>query len=137
MSQKILTHTQQFRDILGCPFNISLHPDALVRFDGWKGSEHYVIVNQETKKIEKYSNAVDGFPDCDIFDAWTMALSSNLFGGVGVYFDTWNNEGEPQPMLHLDTGPFPSIWCRIDEVYYRPHTDENFFKRLRCEFEKI
>lgn len=128
MDTQILSNIQKYRDILGCPFNVSSDPGAMVRFDGRKTSEHYVIINPETDEIEKYSRAIDGFPRCNIFDAWVKALLSNLFGGIGVYFDTFNNQGIPQPMLHLDLRSKPLIWYRNKRVYYYPH--KYFFKKL-------
>lgn len=136
MSKQALSNIQQYRNILGCPFNISFDPGALIRFDGRRMSEHFVIINPETGKPNKLSTAIDGFPNCDIFEAWSKALSSNLFGGVGVYFDTLNNQGVAQPMLHLDLRKHPLIWYRNHGVYYYPHKDKNFFKRLKGEFVK-
>lgn len=130
MDRLILSGVQNYRNILGCPFNISLADGALIRFDGRKTSEHYVIINPETARPEKLSRAIDGFPDCNIFEAWTKALSSNLFGGIGVYFDTKNNNGEPQPMLHLDLRSLPLIWYRDKGEYFYPHKDEHFFTKL-------
>ena len=131
MDRLILSNTQFYRNILGCPFSISLNDDALIRFDGSNISMHYVFISPTTGDIVKLSRAIDGFPDCDIFEAWTKALSSNLFSGIGVYFDTINNYGKPQPLLHLDLRSIPLIWYRNKGEYYYPHKDRNFFKRLK------
>ena len=131
MDRTILTNTQKYRGILGCPFSISLNDDALIRFDGRKTSMHHVIIDPISKKTIKLSGAIDGFPDCDIFEAREKALSSNLFSGIGVYFDTRNNHGHPQPMLHLDLRPLPLIWYRDNGKYFYTHKDKNFFKNLR------
>ena len=129
MDRRILSRTQAYRDILGCPFSISLNDGALIRFlDGRKTSEHHVIINPQSLRPEKLSRAIDGFPDCNIFKAWTLALG--LFTGVGVYFDTKNNHRIPQPMLHLDLRSQPLIWYREDGEYFYPHKDEDFFIRL-------
>jgi hypothetical protein len=136
MDWLILRHIQTYRDILGCPFSVSLAQGALIRFSGRKTSEHHVIVNPVTGPPVKLSRAIDGFPECNIFEAWSVALSSMLFGGIGVYFDTLNNHGVPQPMLHLDLRSAPLIWYRNHGVYYYPHKDENFFKRLMDGFVK-
>jgi len=130
MSPKILSCIQWYREILGCPFNISLANGALTRFDGRKTSEHYVIVNQKSGEIEKPSRAIDGFPDCNVFEAWGKALSCNIFSGVGVYFDTKNNQGEPQHMLHLDLREKPLIWYRDGGKYFYPHKDKMFFEKI-------
>ena len=130
MSRLILSRIQIYRNLLECPFNISMAHGALIRFDGSKTSEHYVI-KTTTGQIEKLSRAIDGFPDCDIFKAWTITLSSGMFTGVGVYFDTRNNHGVPQPMLHLDLRSTPLIWYRNGGEYFYPH-NKNFFKNLNC-----
>lgn len=44
------------------------------------------------------------------------------FTGIGVYTDTRNNQGKPQPMLHLDSRPTrkmgqPAIWGRVAGQY--------------------
>ena len=130
INESILKSIQEYRYILGCPFNISLADGALIRFDGRKTSEHHVIIDPITEKPIKLSRAIDGFPDCDIFEAWTKALSCNLFAGIGVYFDTKNNHGIPQPMLHLDLRPFPLVWYRDDGQYFYPHRNKDFFQGL-------
>jgi len=134
MDSKILENIQLYRYTLGCPFGVSLDRGALVRFSGRKTSEHFVILHPETGLPMKLSRAIDGFPECNIFEAWSVALSSKLFGGVGVYFDTKNNHGVPQPMLHLDLRPAPLIWYRHEGVYCYPHKDDNFFKDLQNLF---
>lgn len=55
---------------------------------------------------------------------------SNLFGGVGIYFDTNNNHGKPQPMLHLDLRPVPLIWYRNNGKYFYPYGDKYFYENL-------
>jgi len=131
IDKDILIDVQAYRNILGCPFRISLADGALIRFDGRKTSEHHVIIDSISGKTTKLSRAIDGFPDCNIFEAWTKALSSNLFRGIGVYFDTNNNYGRPQPMLHLDLRSLSLIWYRDDGEYFYPHKDKNFFNNLR------
>lgn len=123
MSKSILARVQEYRNIIRHPFHISKADGALIRFDGNVMSEHYV-------SLTKLSRAVDGFPDCNIFEAFMSALMSNLFGGVGVYFDTNNNSGKPQPMLHLDLRPVPLIWYRDKGKYYYPYKDKHFFEKL-------
>ena len=126
----MLSSIQTYRNILGCPFNISMAPGALIRLGGRKTSEHHIVIDPISEKPIKLSRAIDGFPDCDIFKAWAKALSSNLFAGIGVYFDTKNNHGIPQPMLHLDLRPRPLIWYRDKGEYLYPHKDKDFFQNL-------
>lgn len=134
MDTWILSSIQHYRDILGCPFNISLATGALIRFDGRKTSEHHVIIDPISEKTIKLSRAIDGFPDGNIFEAWAKALSSNLFAGIGVYFDTKNNHGEQQPMLHLDLRIQPLIWYRHEGEYFYPHKSKTFFHDLQNIF---
>jgi len=131
ISKQMLENIQKYRTIIRNPFNISLAYGALFRFDGRKSSEHYVIVDPTTDRLIKPSTAIDGFPVCDIFKAWSMALSSGLFNGIGVYFDTNNNHGHPQPMLHLDLRVSPLIWYRDKGEYFYPHKDKDFFLNLK------
>ena len=136
MDEQILRRTQMYRDVLNCPFNISLNNDALVRFHGRKTSHHRVIVDPSNGIIIKKSTAIDGFPKCDMFKAWSISVQSKLFGGVGVYFDTKNNHGEPQPMLHHDLRTNPLIWLRDKDTIktnggYMFQNEQDFYKRLR------
>lgn len=130
MDKLILSRIQIFRNLIECPFNISMSAGALIRFDGSKTSEHYVVIKSGPYKTEKSSKAIDGFPSCNIFKAWTTALSSGLFSGIGVYFDTSNNYGMSQPMLHLDLRPKSLIWYRDKDEYFYPHKDKDFFRKL-------
>ena len=129
MDRLILSRIQAYRNMLKSPFSISMANGALIRFGGRKTSEHYVGVSSKGPLI-KLSRAIDGFPDCNIFKAWTTALSSGMFSGVGVYFDTKNNHGKPQPMLHLDLRPAPLIWYRDKGEYFYPYRGRDFFKNL-------
>lgn len=131
MSKQILENVQKYRSILNRPFSISSAYGALFRFDGRKSSEHYVIVDPITDRLIKPSTAIDGFPYCNIFQAWTLALSSGLFGGIGVYFDTKNNHGDYGPMLHLDLRQNNLIWYRSNGIYYYPGKDTDFFTTLK------
>jgi hypothetical protein len=135
MDPQILRNIQKYRGKLGHSFSISKAVGALIRFDGSTTSQHHVTHKMPSGKAGKRSKAIDGFPDCDIFEAWSKALSSNLFTGVGVYFDTNNNHGEPQPMLHLDLRPSVLIWFRDEGEYFYPHKDKDFFKRLFHSFK--
>lgn len=135
MDKIILRDIQKYRDILGCPFSISLANGALIRFDGRQASEHHVILSPFTGNPIKLSRAIDGFPHCNIFEAWTKALSSNIFSGIGVYFDTKNNHGIAQPMLHLDLRPFPLTWYRDKGEYFYPHKNKDFYASLLNLFD--
>ena len=84
---------------------------------------------------EAYGSAIDGFPDCDPFEAWTKALSSKLFGGIGIYFDTKDNDGIEQCMIHADLRINPLIWLRDKETIkenggYMYDSEPGFYKKI-------
>ena len=126
---KLFYSLDEYRALLGCRIYPSPAPGALARFD-WndRKSQHYA-----EKEGLALSKAVDVFPDCSIQIAFLQALTSQLWGGVGVYFDTEYN-GESWPMLHLDIrnpGAFTAIWFRINKHDYR---SPQFNKRDRALF---
>jgi len=121
---EMLFNLQVQRTKWGHPFVLSKAQGALARFDDKAvGSQHYAM--------NRYSTAIDGFPQMNIFKAWSMALNSGLWGGIGVYFDTKNNRGVEQPMLHLDTRERfePTLWYR-DKGKYVYRSDKSFYTKL-------
>jgi hypothetical protein len=115
----LLERLQKYRTILGKPVIPSQTPGALARFDDDSaGSMHYAVC--------RYSKAIDVFPDCDIFEAFIVAVRSGLFYGIGVYFDTHIN-GEYKPMLHLDLRPSLLMWYKYD-------SSPDFYSKLLSEF---
>jgi hypothetical protein len=121
----LLEAVQKYRTLLGHPFIPSPTPGALARFepDDMK-SMHYALA--------KMSKALDGFPDCDIFEAFLIAVRSGLFGGVGVYLDT-QLKGSYKPMLHLDLRETPLMWYRAGGVY-KYDTAPDFYQELLSQF---
>jgi hypothetical protein len=87
-----------FRGALGCRIFPSPARGGLARFE-WadRFSWHYCDREGEIR-----SRAVDVFCECSAIHAYTQALASQLWGGVGVYFDTRYNQ-KPWIMFHLDT----------------------------------
>ena len=128
-SPVLLRNLQAYRNILGHKIYPSKADGALARFSGSRQSMHYIdpLINDDR------SEAIDVFCDCDIFEAYNVALNSNLWGGVGVYFDTKRN-GKPWPMLHLDTRKLPLMWFRWGKNYYYPHKSESFYGDLLSLF---
>ncbi len=119
-----------YRGLLGHGVIPSRAKGALARVDGSKGSRHYAV--------GRLSDAVDVYVNCPIFKAWTIALQSQLFGGVGVYFDKHYN-GQPRPMLHLDLRPSLStfIWFTNEKgKYFYRGRDGNFDEKLARLFEQ-
>jgi len=108
---KLIIKLNIFRGLLGIPVYPSPVPGALARFDGDPESRHYAVGRQ--------SDAVDVFCNCGIFRAWTAALHSGLWGGIGVYFDTKFRGGE-WPMLHLDCRSKHVLWYREEHRYFIP-----------------
>jgi hypothetical protein len=123
---ELLFNLQHFRTLLGVPFYPSKAKGALARFDDKdKKSQHYAM--------NRYSTAIDGFCDCHIFKAWSIAISCGLWGGVGVYFDTKGNNGSPWPMLHLDLRPNRLFWYRANG-HYLYSTNKFFYECLLSNF---
>lgn len=123
----LLTNAQKFRTILNSKIYPSKSIGSLARSYGSKTSLHFVM------RIygENLSKAWDIFCDTPIFRAWTIALNCNLWGGVGVYFDTKGNNDQLWPMLHLDLRPHPLIWYRDKGEYFYPNTSKGFFEDLQ------
>jgi hypothetical protein len=120
----LLRRLQDYRTILDGKIYPSKEDGALARKRGRKTSTHFI-------NSKKRSTGIDVFPDCNIFKAWTIALNCNLWAGVGVYFDTHGNNGQPWPMLHLDLRPSPLIWYRDDGRYVYPSTSKSFYYDLQ------
>ena len=133
MHVSLLSATQYYRTALACAVNISKAIGSIARMDGRKTSTHRIFFSADGQ-ITKYSTGIDVFCNTHIFKAWTVALNSNLFGGVGVYFDTYGNDGEFWPMLHLDLRSLPLAWYRENGKYFYIHKDKNFFRDIQNLF---
>lgn len=100
----------KFRELLKAPIYPSPVPGALARFDkGAEYSRHFAV--------ERKSTAIDIFCKIPIFQAWSIAIQSNLWGGIGVYFDTYYCN-KPWCMLHLDQRKTDSLWFRSNKKYF-------------------
>jgi len=125
----------EFRHILGRSVYPSPVKGALARMTGSVNSRHYAVGRK--------TDAIDVFPSGDIKLAWLVAVTSGLFGGVGLYPFT-HFKDKPWPMLHLDMRPFERdggkdnhtlLWLRDDsDSYWFPQRSERhrdvFFKLL-------
>lgn len=129
---RLLKSLQEYRTLLDEKIRPSMAFGALARFSGPKTSTHFVDLNNM-----KFSTAIDIFPDCDIFKAWTVALRCGLWGGVGVYFSTTNNSMVKAPMLHLDLRTDHLLWFRIGKHTYQYQDDCRFYERLFSQFEMV
>jgi hypothetical protein len=124
-----------YRKFLGSRIHISPVEGAV--HDESKGhtdkSWHYIIPGRN-----KFSRAADIFPDCELYEAFIMALRFN-FTGVGVYpYAEYQDKGiikedTMRGMLHLDlrTAPnFRVIWWKDLKGKYHYVNNVNDFDKL-------
>ena len=103
---------------------------ALARFDSASSDSQHFAGNGSL------SRAVDWFPGGSVQKAWLFAVSSGLFGGIGIYFDT-HYQGRKWPMIHTDIRDrTPALlWYRMDGSYYYFQYNEQhrqqFFAHLK------
>lgn len=98
VSPELIYNLDSFRKILQRKIYPSPVKGALVRTDiNASSSQHYA-----DKEKGKLSKAVDVFCEGFSFHAYTEALSSQLFGGIGVYFNG-NFDGKKWVRFHFDT----------------------------------
>jgi len=133
---QLMYSLQDYRYLLGRAFFPSPVPGALARDD--KSSEHFS--NDKFK-----SRAIDGFPKGCPADAWQIALSSQLWGGIGLYLDT-HYQGKKWVMLHLDLRPLGHnhanntvlLWIRDKNgKYVYPQYEKRGMKYLFKTLKKI
>jgi len=121
----MLISLQETRTRLNKPIIISRANGSLARFgDGSSSSRHYAM--------NRYSDAIDFFPDCDPFEAFVVISSIGLWGGIGIYFDT-ELKGLKKVMFHCDKRRQPLIWFRNNGKYYYPYMDL-FYQELYSRF---
>lgn len=125
-SVSLLQSINAYRSLLGSSVVPSPSTGALARFDDdhkvSKTSQHYVGgYRNGNRPIIQKSNALDVFAMADIRKAYTAALTSRLFGGIGVYFDT-EYKNIPRCMLHIDLRNTEQtvVWFRQNGKYYYP-----------------
>lgn len=120
---QLIINLNDYRKLLNKRVYPSPVPGALARFDDKaKGSEHYAISRKST--------AIDVFPEGSILRAWMVALTSGLWSGIGVYFDT-EFRGKDWCMLHLDNREDPLIWYRLNKKdYYYPLHSEAYLRKM-------
>lgn len=99
----------------GVPWYPSMADGSVARFEGNKTSRHYAI--------GRYSDALDFFIDDYTDPRWFIfkLTSLGLFGGIGIYFDTKDNNGIDNLMYHVDCRPismgYPLVWYRDKGEY--------------------
>jgi len=110
-----------FREMLQYKIYPSPVTGALARFDdGKSGSRHYAV--------SRKSDAIDIFCNTSILEAWTIAIRSGLWKGIGVYFDTFYRNRD-WCMLHLDNRSTNLLWYR-DNHEYSFEKDRLFWEKL-------
>lgn len=116
-----------FRRKLGRP----VHPSRWVSEDGERSgfARFGGSVNSRHYARGRLADAMDVFPEGDVLEAWTLALSMP-FGGIGVYLDTRVNRLQPGPMLHLDLRPRRVLWVRVAGEYIYLHQSEDMRNRF-------
>ena len=100
VNPELLYRLQKTRILLKEKIHPSPVEGSFVRFSGDPSSQHYVNVVHD-----KYSTGgdvfIEGIPLYNLF----KILNSHLFGGIGVYLETYY-KGIPWVMFHLDIRPF-------------------------------
>ena len=122
-SPLLLEKLDLFRDYIRKVINPSKAKGALARFEGSATSQHYAV--------GRLSTAVDVFVDAP--PAWVFYKALEFgWNGVGVYFDTHNNEGKKQIMFHFDTRVVNTSWYRNENKYHWvTHNPEELDKLFR------
>jgi len=120
---RLILNLNEYRKILKSRVHPSPVSGALARFDDKaEDSEHYAV--------DRKSKAVDVFPEGSILRAWTVAVTSGLWTGVGVYFDT-EFRYKKWCMLHLDNRKESLIWYRLNKKdYYYPLYSGTHLRKL-------
>ena len=120
---QLIININEYRNLLMSKVFPSPMGGALARFDDKaKGSEHYAV--------NRKSTAIDVFPEGSILNAWMVALTSRLWTGIGVHFDTTYKD-KHWCMLHLDNREKPLIWYRINEKdYYYPLYSDALLRKM-------
>jgi len=118
---QLIMNLDEYRRQLGRRVHPSPVKGALARLEGSTTTQHYAVGRKST--------AVDVFPEGSILEAWMLALTLGLWGGIGIYFDTHYEEKE-WCMLHLDLRENHLIWYRVDKKYFYPLGSEILLKDL-------
>ena len=123
VNPKLIYTLDTFRELYGKRIYPSPVDGAIARTYGSRSSRHYAIGRK--------SDAIDLFMEGDIREMFILPLLSKLWGGVGIYFDTFYKD-RPWPMVHLDlrSGNLTTYWYRKKGEYYYPKSDFNARKDL-------
>lgn len=143
---EIIEKLQAQRDYMGAEIYPSLHPGGTARLYSFGMSKREYIGSYKKRPSmhcvlsDKKSTAVDWFSELCHFQTLCSVLKSGLWDGVGIYFDTICNDGNPDVMFHTDIGRgYNLFWLRVDGVYHYETEGELFYNLLAqklVEFRK-
>jgi hypothetical protein len=118
------------RGVSGVPFSPGPYFDNFVRFKKL-GSRHNVGPDKNASQRE--SDAGDYFILNEAHVCQLLKYAPELFGGVGVYFDT-----KPAVMFHLDNRSAPVKWLRVAGEYIYYNADPvRYYTVLAAELAKL
>ena len=135
---RLIYNLQDYRNLLGKKVYPSPVPGALARSD--KVSQHYYNLEADIK-----SRAGDVFVEGCTAEAWQIAVTSQLWGGVGLYLNTLF-KNQKWLMLHLDLRALGKnhskktvlLWIRDKKGQYRyPQYEKGGMKYLFKTLKKI
>jgi len=95
----------------------AVHTPDLTAFEFFKmfgkcPSRHQVMADRKCQ-------AIDFFTDANSLEALYYFISSNLWSGIGIYFDKQDNNGKRKTMFHLDFGRNDkAIWYYHERRYH-------------------
>lgn len=116
---KLIISLDRLRELINLPIHPSPVKNALARFDGSKTSRHYAV--------GRLSDAIDVFIIGNKLEIFLKIIQSNLFTGIGLYFDT-HYRGNSQMMVHLDLREKPLMWYR--DIEYNYCINSEFYKKI-------
>ena len=127
-AEALIIRAQDQRDRLGTPMYPSPRAGALARFGPKsKTSMHFAS--------GRLSTALDWFSGAPPFETWCKVISSGLWHGMGIYFDT-EYKGMNWVMFHTDYMRMgsPAYWFRYgtkkEPVYVDSINDAQFWDKL-------
>lgn len=124
----LMIRAQDQRDQLDACMYPSPVAGALARFGTKsKTSRHFAV--------GRLSTAFDWFSQASPFKTWCKVISSGLWHGMGIYFDT-HYRGMNWVMFHTDYGRMgnPVYWFRYKTVWVDSKNDNMFWDKLNYLF---
>ena len=131
---RLIYTLDKYRTQLGHKVFPSPVKGALARLGGSRNSRHYAIGRK--------SDAIDIFPDCNVMQAFFLALSMEDINGIGIYPYTCYNSSKLWPMLHIDMRPLKNgkktIWMRNEAGnYIYPNNNDEYSENFIRELQRL